>query len=148
MIPYLTDFRPRCPPPTPAQRRAVIEGVRAAVAAWREVEAAFLFGSFLEDEGFRDVDVAVFLANDSPALREPWSWEASHEPGLHRVLGQPVDLRVINGAPLGIQFHATGGVLVFARDEEKTADLVEVVRRRYYDFRPFAQTNLREMLRA
>jgi predicted nucleotidyltransferase len=118
------------------------------VTGWPEVEAVFLFGSFLEDEGFRDVDVAVFLANESPALREPWSWETTHEADMREVLGEPVDLRVINGAPLGVQFHATAGILLFARDEEKIADLVEGVRGRYYDFRSFAQTNLREMLRA
>jgi predicted nucleotidyltransferase len=111
-----------------------------------EVAAAFLHGTFRDGLPFRDVDVAVFLQSGAEELREPWAWEARAAASLTRSVGLPVDVRVVNDAPLGLLFHATAGDLCWARDEEAVLDRVEVIRLRYYDFQPFAEKNLKGML--
>jgi predicted nucleotidyltransferase len=67
-----------------------------------EVAAAYLFGSVARGEGRpgSDVDVGVIMAKGVPRSFEEFPMDL--EGDLERALGRPVDLIVMNGAPVDL----------------------------------------------
>ncbi|MHA1261837.1 MAG: nucleotidyltransferase domain-containing protein [Candidatus Freyarchaeota archaeon] len=60
-----------------------------------EVFWAFVYGSFLRDVPFRDVDIAVYVDRDV----DPLDFRFRLDRELSRAIGLPVDVKVINRAP-------------------------------------------------
>jgi uncharacterized protein len=111
-----------------------------------EVVLALLHGSFARETTFRDIDVAVWLdpAKLSRDERFRFALDLSVELGL--ALGHPVDVRVLNDAPLGFRYHALSGAPLVVRDEELLHELRARTWDDYLDFQPFARRYLREAL--
>lgn len=127
--------------------KAEIKRLLSRLLAQREeIGFACLHGSFLEPHGFRDVDIAVWV---DPA-RIPWEHAMDYEFGLsawiERRIPQPVDVKVLNYAPLGFQYAVTKGEPVFLRDEEAWFAFREQTWRDYFDFAPLAKEALLDLL--
>lgn len=132
--------------PVAGDREGLTGALRRALGARAEIVFAVLHGSFVGGGAYRDVDVAVWVV---PAARPETGWHRyAIDVGaeLTVALGVPIDVQVLNEAPLAFRYHALNGRLLFAHDEE----LFHAVRERtwddYFDFLPFARENLREML--
>jgi hypothetical protein len=65
---------------------------------------------------------------------------------LHVQLGHPIDVRVLNDAPLSFRYHALGGRPLVVRDERFLDDLRARTWDDYLDIQPFARQYLREAL--
>jgi hypothetical protein len=61
-------------------------------------------------------------------------------------LGLPIDVRVLNDAPLAFRYHALQGTPLVARDGEFLDELRARTWDDYLDFQPFARRYLREAL--
>lgn len=129
-----------------AKRGAILCAIREALQARQEVLFAYLHGSFAEGRPFRDVDVAVYLREDHPDSTGSFDYEMALSVALSREIGIPVDVRVMNGAPLGFQFAVTKGQVLTSRDEERRLQFVERTWIEYMDFRPLSERMFREML--
>lgn len=111
-----------------------------------EVFFAYLHGSFTEEGPFRDLDLAVYVAAGSvPSDRLRW-YECELAMELESKASMPVDVRVLNDAPLAFRYQVLKGKVLMARD----AELLDEFRARtwddYLDFAPFARRYLREAL--
>lgn len=113
-------------------RERVIARLKAGLAGHSDVLFAFVFGSFLDGEAFRDIDLGVW-ATDSVGPR----LEIGLATALSEELGFPIDVRRINDAPVPFLFHVLRGRLVAVRDEGRLADLMERTARDYHDRAPF-----------
>ncbi|MGZ6237183.1 MAG: nucleotidyltransferase domain-containing protein, partial [Syntrophales bacterium] len=72
---------------------------------------AYVHGSFIMDEKFRDIDVAIYL---KAAPTSPLQMEIDLETELANVINKcPVDVRILNDAPLSsdIMLSSTGSLL-------------------------------------
>ena len=111
-----------------------------------EIRFACLHGSFLEGRGFRDVDLAVWVdrakLSKEAALEYEFELSAWLEPQIHL----PVDVKVLNFAPLSFKFAATGGVPLLVRDEEQWFSFREQTWQDYFDFAPLARAVLLDLL--
>ncbi|MDE2907074.1 MAG: nucleotidyltransferase domain-containing protein [Acidobacteriota bacterium] len=106
----------------------------AAAEAEPELEFAWLHGSFLGGGGFHDVDVGVHL-NAAADARSRRTLDLGLR--LDRDIGFPVDVRVLNDAPVTFLFHVfRGGRLLLSRNDERLADLLERTVREYLDMEP------------
>lgn len=126
---------------------ALTEALRRQLEARPEIVFAVLHGSFLTGGPYRDIDVAVWA---TPAVRPDTGWQRyAIDLGaeLTVALDAPIDIQVLNEAPLGFRYHALCGRLLVARDEEFFHTLRERTWDDYFDFLPFARENLRELLR-
>ena len=65
---------------------------------------------------------------------------------LQLQLGSPIDVRVLNDAPLAFRYHALQGRPLVVRDEEFLDELRARTWDDYLDFQPFARQYLREAL--
>lgn len=117
-----------------AERACVTRRLVAALEAEPDLDFAWLHGSFLAARKFHDIDVGIYL--NSPT-------EAHFRRGLDlavrldRASGFPVDVRVLNDAPVTFLFHVfREGRLLLRRNDELLADLRERTAREYLDMAP------------
>jgi uncharacterized protein len=106
---------------------------------------AYLHGSFLKAERFRDIDVAVFLKDSvSSALQV----EIQLETELAKVIKKfPVEIRVLNRAPLSFRYNVIkDGSAIAVVDDTLRCEFVETTLRDYFDFAPFRKLYLKEAL--
>jgi predicted nucleotidyltransferase len=140
---------------TQAEREAILHTLQRDLEAQPRVVFAYVHGSFLEDRPFHDVDVAVYV---DPAGEREMSLFAldlasSLEESLARtpdraVVYLPVDVRVLNRAPLGFCYHVFRGKLLCSRDDTVRTQWVERVVSRYLDLKPLRQRALKEAMTA
>ena len=129
-----------------AQRDRFIEQVRYLLQGRPEILLALLHGSFLTGRTFRDVDLALYLEPNtigSNALRD---YELEQGVRWSAELGLPIDVRVLNDAPVTFRYHALKGTALLVRDEEFVDELRARTWDEYCDFAPFARRYLREVI--
>jgi len=133
----------------------VLETVRGVLADQPAVVFGYAFGSFLQDRPFHDLDVAVYLDTMTLADASAFALDlaATLERAVNRVLNKPgvhlpVEVRILNDAPLGFRYHAFQGELVFSRDESLRIHLVERTVCRYLDLKPLRRQALKEAMTA
>lgn len=99
-----------------------------------DLEFAWLHGSFLSADEFHDIDVGVQLnATTDARLRRGLDLAVR----LDRETGFPIDVRVLNDAPVTFLFHVfREGSLLLSRNDAGLADLMERTVREYLDMEP------------
>ena len=118
----------------PAERERVTGTLFAALEAEPDLEFAWLHGSFVGGGGFHDVDVGVHL-KAAADVRSRRAVDLGLR--LDREAGFPVDVRVLNDAPVTFLFHVfREGRLLLSRNDERLADLMERTVREYLDMEP------------
>ena len=124
---------------------AVVDSVKRALDTRLEISFVYLHGSFAKDGDFRDIDVAVYV-KEIPA--SPLEYEIALEAELRQaVAGYPVDVRVLNNAPLSFRYHVIKeGRLIIVRNDDTRSDFQEATLAQYFDFAPFRTLYLKEAL--
>jgi predicted nucleotidyltransferase len=113
------------------ERGALAARLEAALADRSDVLFALAFGSFVDRDAFRDIDIGIWTAASArPDL------DVRLSASLSRELGIPVDVRRLNEAPVPFLFHALRGRILAVRDEVRLADLMERTARDYHDRAP------------
>jgi len=127
------------------ERQALIEGLARALMLRPEVSFAYVHGSFAKGGRFRDIDLAVFL-RESPA--SPLKYELELEVELSEAAGRlPVDVRMLNGAPLSFRYHVIKeGIPLAVREDAKKTDFVEATLMQYLDFAHHRETYMKETI--
>jgi predicted nucleotidyltransferase len=128
------------------EREKILATIRDRLAARGEILFAYLHGSFPAGGPYRDLDLAVFLDPGQAAPRRWRRYEEALSVELQLALGQPVDVRALNDAPLAFRYHATAGLPLVVRDPERLAEFRARTWDDYFDFQPFARRYLREVL--
>jgi hypothetical protein len=127
------------------QRDRLIKQLHLLIQESPEVLFALLHGSFPQGGPFRDLDVALYL---DPAIvhRESFrDYELERGVLWTDAVGVPVDIRLLNDAPVGFRYHALKGMVLFVRDEECLDEFRARTWDDYFDFAPFARRYLREV---
>jgi hypothetical protein len=131
---------------SPEQREALLHRFREHLGQEPGVRFAYLYGSVLESARVHDVDVGLFL--DDTAVPRQATIADRLSATLAAAAGLPVDVRVLNNAPLSFQYHALQGQLLFCRDETVLTDMLENVPRRYLDLAPLLRTSTKDAFAA
>lgn len=126
------------------EKKAVITSVRRLLENHEQVAFAYLHGSFCTGGVFRDIDIALYIEG---VLSSPLELELELESELIKAVIFPVDVRVLNGAPLSFRYNVIkDGMLLFARDDDQRAEFVEHTLSAYFDFAPYRNLYLKETL--
>jgi len=80
---------------SPREKEELIEKLRDELSKRGEVVLAVVFGSFLKDYPFRDVDVAIYAV----PLEDSLDYKLRLEEELEEVIGYPIDVAMLNDAP-------------------------------------------------
>ncbi len=111
-------------------KKRVYELLQETLHEREEVILAYIYGSFNEKEIFRDIDIAVFV-DPLPSNRLSYELDLSYE--IETTLDIPVDVKVINDAPVDFAAVAIRGTLLLSKDEEKRVDFEFRIMRDYLD---------------
>ncbi len=107
---------------------------------------AYLHGSFTSNSlPFRDIDIALFL-NKNVLSNKFIKYEIELTTTLSELINYPVDIVILNHAPLSIQYHVTKGNLIICQNINDHYNLLEKIWREYFDFQPFTREMLQELL--
>ena len=129
-----------------ADKGQIKQTLARLLAARTEICFAVVHGSFLEPRGFRDVDLAVWVDAAKVPRESALEYEFGLSASIERSIPLPVDVKVLNYAPLSFQYVATRGDPVFLRDEEAWFTFRERTWRDYLDFVPLAKEALLDLL--
>jgi len=102
------------------------------------IAAAYLFGSFARGSARpdSDVDVGVLYVDAPPPGLEGLAFHL--EADLERLLGHPVHLVVLNGAPVDLaQRVLRDGCLLLDRDHSRRVRFEVRTRQEFWDLEPF-----------
>ncbi len=126
---------------TARQRRKLRQRITAALQEDPQVMLAYLHGSFARGEPFRDVDIALWLQSDDPKTAYYYSVQVAIT--LSNTLGLPVDVQVLNHAPLPFQYHVLSyGIQLLPRNEVLHYQLFDLFTRQYLDFQILTRNTL------
>ena len=127
------------------QKDDIERKITAVLKRRNEIEFAYLHGSFLEGD-FRDIDLAIYL-NKLKTKKDALEYELALERELENIVNIPVDVRVLNNAPLSFRFNTIkGGRLLFGRDEMIRCEFESLTFVKHHDFKFHRDTYRREAL--
>jgi len=125
------------------QRSDIVKKIVNVLNQKKDIVFAFLYGSFATDARFRDIDIAIFVKNLDTSRY--WDYEYSLSREIHRrgtarraptVAPYPIDVRIINNAPLSFRFHVIRGDLIFFNDGDFVTHYMYMTAKRYLDMAP------------
>lgn len=130
------------------EKRAIREKIAAILQSKGYIAFAYVFGSFAaEEDGFNDIDIAVYLSDSGG--RRPLELELELEAELEEALRTTVDVRIINNAPLTFVYNVLkSGSVLLDRDSLLRADFEGCIYKKYFDFRHLCEEYLREAAHA
>jgi uncharacterized protein len=132
---FVTDPFPCFNAPMPIDKQTLIETISRVLARYPAVQAAYLFGSHARGEATArsDVDVALIgPAAELNRIRLDILGDFVTE-GLDHV-----DLVLLDGAPLTLQFEAVSpNCLAYAREDFDVGSFFSRTIREYFDFEPY-----------
>jgi predicted nucleotidyltransferase len=111
------------------------------------IHFAYIFGSFASEELFEDIDVGIFISGERIRARIKLELETENE--LEDTIHIPVDVRIINNAPLSFVYNILkSGIVIVDKDKSLRADFEGLTYKKYFDFQHLRREYLREIINA
>lgn len=119
-----------------------MEHLAGILSKREEIVFAYVFGSFAEDLPFHDIDVGIYLTEIMEEQVTPYTLALGQI--LSSSLRIPVDVRLLNFAPVSFLYHVIRGKRVFERDEKIRTQVVEQTIQKYLDLKPLIRIGVKE----
>ena len=129
-------------------KKELIQQLKENLIKEESIIFAYLHGSFLREEEFNDVDIALYLDEKTAKEIEPVDFELSLSLKIEKSLKVPVDIKLLNYAPLSFRYQVTRGYLLVNRLTSKREEFLCKTWGDYFDFQPIARIYLKEVLNA
>ncbi len=115
------------------------QGLIAVITELLKDEKRILFA-------FRDFDLGVFMEN--PEMIDFWDYACMLSRKIETALKKPfpVEIKIINHAPLSFAYHVIRGRLLFVRDENAMVDFMTRVARSYLEMAPSRRKYMAEAM--
>ena len=115
-------------------RLHLIETLTAQLEKEPNLAFAYLYGSAAEQQTAHDVDIGLYYESTEAIPTSDRILTLAHQ--LSLALHIPVDIRILNHAPLSFLFHALHGQLLTCQDPDLQATILEQIGREYLDIAP------------
>jgi len=116
-----------------------------ALAGRDEILFALLYGTADEGFRFRDLDIGVFVNRQIVPLERELAYASALSDDLAPRFSCPLDVRVINDAPLLFRRSVSCGTPLVVNDEEVFIAFLTRTWSDFLDFQPVAMKYLREL---
>lgn len=126
------------------KKEKTVQKLKTFLSEEKEIVFAYLHGSFLNEDEFNDVDIVLYLDEKILKKINPVDFEISLSLRLEKYLKVPVDVKILNCAPLSFRYHATRRYLLFSRDDLIREEFLVRTWGEYFDFKPVSKIYLRE----
>ncbi|MHA1652539.1 MAG: type VII toxin-antitoxin system MntA family adenylyltransferase antitoxin [Candidatus Thorarchaeota archaeon] len=124
-------------------RQETVERLSEMLTEEREVVFAYLYGSFMES-GARDIDIAIYV--DEGLVDDALRYQLRLSTKIEMAVRFPVDVLILNHAPMRLQYQAIKGRLLICKDNEMRLGFVEQLLIDYLDYRPLEEQMIEGIL--
>lgn len=113
------------------------EEIKKALAEFlyrqEDILFAYIFGSFVREEAFRDIDIAVYSKDEKGFL-----YQSDMGYRCTMLTGYPVEVILLNNAEIGLRMNILKeGELLLSKDEEARTDFIERTGKGYIEYAHF-----------
>ncbi len=116
-------------------RRVLTDNIKLFLENRPEIRFAYLFGSFVDEESFRDIDLGIFI-DETAAVTKDKFYDIELSTQLEDIVKCPIDIILLNRAAPAIVFNASKGMLLKNSDDDQRIDFVTLNWKMYWDFKP------------
>lgn len=124
---------------------SIQQTLRDALAGRSEIRFALLYGSVLQRASFRDIDIALMVDRAVVPVARDIDYILALTSELQPALSVPLDMHVINDAPLPFQYNVSRGKPLIVNDQQALCTFLERTWDMYLDFQPVAMRYLEEL---
>lgn len=129
------------------EKEAFIRMISDILNAKEYILFAYIYGSFVSQDTFKDIDVGLFISDIKK--KSPLRLELDLEGEIGETVGIPVDIRIINDAPLSFVYNVLkNGILIVDRYRSMRSDFEGLIFKKYFDFKHLRNEYLREIKNA
>lgn len=116
--------------------RRYVSRITDVVSRFEKIQFAYLFGSILKSDRFRDIDVALYLPAEMDSYqRMKYGMKVAREIEKALDYAQEVDVRILNDAPVAFQYEVVKtGKVVFCREDKERIRFEAQVLSSYMDY--------------
>lgn len=137
-----------------SEKEKLLEQIKGYLLEREEIVFAYVLGTFLDRDDFRDIDLALFLDEKKMEQVDTLDWELELsleleervKPGRLFERYVPVDVKALNGAPVCFRYSVSKGLVLFSRDENAREEFVCRTWKEYIDFRYILDNYYKEVL--
>lgn len=128
-------------------KKRFIKKATAVLQTKEYILFAYVFGSFTAEKSFHDIDIAVFIHDEK--LKSQFALEMELEVEMEKTLCFPVDVRIINNAPVSFIYNVLkSGAVIVDNNISMRADFEGLNYKKYFDYRHLRDEYLREIINA
>jgi predicted nucleotidyltransferase len=129
------------------EKQLLLDQISAFLSSRDDILFAYVHGSFVLGEKFADIDIGIFMRE--PARLNPLDTELELETALQSLTRFPVDLRVLNFAPLSFVYNVVKeSIVVVDKEADSRADFEGKIFKKYLDFAFYRKRYLKEIAHA
>lgn len=132
-------------------KERLISIIKSELLKHEEIVFAYLYGSFVDSEMpfFRDIDMGIYVDKNIISAKQFMDYSINLSLELESVLKKyPVDVVILNNAPLNLAFKITQGELIFVKDEDLRTNFVAKIWSLYNDHAITSKNILEEIITA
>ena len=122
-------------------KKEVMDEIGKIVSGFDYVSAAYVFGSYIHNDDFNDIDVALLISKElNPYSRFKFEMQVARE--LERRIKPrfEFDVKILNHSPIEFQYEVlNSGKVVFLRDGTENAEYESETISNYLDFQTTAE---------
>lgn len=113
----------------------------------KDIVFAYIFGSFISKDEFKDIDIGVYIYNIESATILKSELELERE--LEDIIRIPADVRIINNAPISFVYNILRNkIVILDNNIDLRSDFEGIVLNKYFDIQYFRKEYLREVVNA
>ncbi len=110
------------------QKLNVVNKISELISNDSDILFAYIFGSFVQNEAFSDIDIGIYLKGKANIKKE---FDLENE--LEGALKLPVDVRTINNAPISFVYNILNDKILI-KDDEKRVNFEGQALKSYFDY--------------
>ncbi|GAB4414477.1 MAG: nucleotidyltransferase domain-containing protein [Thermodesulfovibrionales bacterium] len=132
-------------------KHKIIFTLKSALIHHEEILFAYIYGSFVDPEMpyFRDIDMGIYVDENRVSAEQFIDYSMNLSLEIESALRKyPVDVVILNNAPLSLAFKITQSELLFIRDEDSWTDFVTKTWSMYHDHAITSRNMLEEIITA
>ena len=129
-----------------AEKSKIVDHLVSVLETTPDILFAFLFGSFLHSSVFQDIDVGVFLKDYEscePVDLFNFEYDLARKIEKDLMSAYPIEIKVINKAPVSFVFHVISGKFLTTIDENFLIDFMVRTAKSYLDMAPLRRRYIR-----
>ena len=127
-----------------SKKDKIIKKIKNLVQNQDEIIFAYIFGSFIEEENFHDIDIAIYL-NENKTSSKSTFYEIELSNQIENITSIPIDIIRLNSALDAIVYRASKGLLIKNTNDNLRVNYITTCWKKYWDYQKIIQEYMSEL---